>query len=686
LSGRPQCRADLRFVEQVYRGEQSYIVKDPVTQKYFRFRPVEALVLQSFDGRSFTEIAAALAVDGFRLTAGALEAFARKLAGMGLLERTLAERTTLEVERLRAERSRRRRRPLFRGELLRMRWSVGDPDTLLARTLPTLRWCFSPAFLAVSVVLFAAYFLVLAVKWNEFSAALAALYSPSALTLSTLAILWSTALPIIVIHELGHAYTCKYFGGEVHEMGFMLIYFEPAFYCNVNDAWSFPELRARLWVTAAGSWIQFVIASLAALVWWVAVPGTLVSEIALAAMIIGGATTILTNMNPLIPLDGYFALSDWLEIPNLRQRAFGYFTWAVKRHLLRLDVEEPPATDRERRVFIIYAALATCYIAGIFVFAAALMLGWARQAFGVVGFLVVGFLIFRAAWSPVVEWGRNAALSIRAHRAQWRQSPWRIRLLAGGAAVLLVLLLLPRWITVAGGFTAVPVRSLPLIAPDSGIVKQVYAREAARVRAGTPLVRIQNLALEQERVARARARDSVAAEETRARAQGREDEAERLAVERAALTARLDEYDARISVLVLRARTAGEVLTARPEQLLGRRVDSGDTLVIVGDADSLDLRIALTGAGATRVEPGSTVSLVPYSAVGHPVLGVVRSVSPIAESSHDMPGVEARVRVAAGGAWRVGVTGEARVRLRRSNLLGEIWWGVRQRVRPDILL
>jgi putative peptide zinc metalloprotease protein len=686
LSARPRYRADLRFVEQVYRGEQSYIVKDPVTQKYFRFRPVEALVLQSFDGRTFAEIATALAEEGFRLTAGALEAFARKLAGMGLLERTLTERTTLEVERLRAERSRRRRRPLFRGEVLRMRWSVGDPDGLLTRTLPWLRWCFSPVFLAVSVVLFAAYFWVLAVKWGEFSSAVAALYSPSALTLSTLVILWCTALPIIVIHELGHAYTCKYFGGEVHEMGFMLLYFEPAFYCNVNDAWTFPELRARLWVTAAGSWIQFVIASLAALVWWAAVSGTLVSEIALAAMIIGGVTTILTNMNPLIPLDGYFALSDWLEIPNLRQRASGYFTWAVKRYLLRLDVEEPPATDRERRVFIIYAGLATCYIAGIFVFASALMLGFARQLLGFVGALVVGLLIFRAAWSPIVEWWRNVALSIRAHRAQWQKSPWRIRALAAAVAVLLILLLFPRWITVAGGFIAVPVRSLPLIAPDSGIVKQVYAGEATRVTAGAPVIRIQNLALEQELVARARARDSVAAEETRARAQSREDEAQRLAVERAALTARVDQYDSRLSVLVLRARAAGEVLTARPEQLLGRRVDSGDTLVIVGDADSLDLRIALTGAGATRVQPGSTVSVLPYSAVERPILGVVRSVSPIAGSTPDMPGVEARVRVAAGGPWRVGVTGEARVRLRRSNLLGEIWWDVRQRVRPDILL
>src|SRR4029077_14367031 len=171
MSARPQHRADLKFVEQVYRGEESFIVKDPVTHKYFRFRPVEALVLQSFDGRPIGEIALALAEEGFRLSAGAIEGFARKLATMGLMERSLAERTTLEMERLRAERSRRRRRPLFRGELLRMRWSGGDPDSFLNRTIPSLRWCFTPGFVAASIALFALYFLILAATWTEFGAA-----------------------------------------------------------------------------------------------------------------------------------------------------------------------------------------------------------------------------------------------------------------------------------------------------------------------------------------------------------------------------------------------------------------------------------------------------------------------------------------------------------------------------------
>ena len=141
--------------------------------------------------------------------------------------------------------------------------------------------------------LFAVYFVVLAASWPDFTQALAQTSTRFSSRARDLAVLWLTGIVVIAIHELGHGYTCKYFGGQVHEIGAMLIYFEPAFFCNVNDAWTFPELRARLWVTAAGSWIQMVVASVAAIVWWAAAPGTLVSEVALAAVLIGGITTVL---------------------------------------------------------------------------------------------------------------------------------------------------------------------------------------------------------------------------------------------------------------------------------------------------------------------------------------------------------------------------------------------------------
>src|SRR5690606_20093060 len=148
-------------------------------------------------------------------------------------------------------------------------------------------------------LLFLAYLVVILLRWDDFSAGILALYTPSTFTASRLALILGTTVTIVAIHELGHGVTCKHFGGRVHEMGAMLIYFNPAFYCNVNDAWTFPERSARLWVTAAGSWIQLVIAGIAAIVWWGVVPGTVVSDVALTAVVMGGGITVLANANPL---------------------------------------------------------------------------------------------------------------------------------------------------------------------------------------------------------------------------------------------------------------------------------------------------------------------------------------------------------------------------------------------------
>src|SRR5574341_393828 len=218
---------------------------------------------------------------------------------------------------------------------------------------------------------------------------------------------------IIVVHELGHGFTCKYFGGQVHEMGAMLIYFQPAFYCNVNDAWTFPDLRARLWVTAAGSWIQLVLASLAALVWLAAAPGTIISRVALYTVVLGGVTTIVANANPLIALDGYYALSDYLEIPNLRQRALAHLAWLVKRYILRLEVPEPPATDRERKVFVVYAPLALAYSTSLLFLIVAALFGWVSRMAGAIGVLALAFAVWAGLRGAVGAWGRAALTSVR---------------------------------------------------------------------------------------------------------------------------------------------------------------------------------------------------------------------------------------------------------------------------------
>jgi putative peptide zinc metalloprotease protein len=683
VSGAPRLRADLAIVEQTYRGEQSFIVKDPKTRKYYRFRPVEVQVLQQFDGnRTADAVAAELSDAGMRLSAATVDKFAARLKTMGLLERTVGERSVLMMERLRAQRRQRLQGGAGSADIFRIRWSMGDPDAFMDRTIPYLRWMFTRGFLIASVLLFAVYLLVAALKWPDLSLALWRLYHLD-YSAGELFVLWATGTVIIVIHELGHGYTCKHFGGQVHEIGAMLLYFEPAFYCNVNDAWTFPDLSARLWVTAAGSWIQLVVASLGAVVWWAAAPDTLVSHVALGAVLIGGLTTVVMNANPLIPLDGYFALSDWLEVPNLRQRAFAHLGWLVRARVLRLELPMPPADQREQRIFLIYSLVAAWYIASIVLLVAGTVYGWLDRALGLAGGALFAAGLWWMARGAVRSAFRTLITAGREARARLAGRRLRDRIALGLAVVLLAGAVIPRPITVTGDFAVAPALAVALTAPDSGLVAEVYVREGTRVEPGMPLLQIRDLDLERAILSTERRADSLAARATAARAAGRPDETARLEAARGQDAARLAGMRIEQQALTVRAPAAGIVVSSRPEQLTGRWVALGERVLALGQPDSLEVRMGLSGAGASAVRVGQPARLVYHADGGTlrlPVAAVGQSSGPGAAT------LEARSGLTATGRWRPGMTGEASVALRQSNLWGALLWAARRRIRTDLLL
>jgi hypothetical protein len=686
MNRHPRLRSDLVIVEQTYRGERSYVVKDATSRKYFRFRALEVAVMQELDGhRSPAEIATALAADGIPIKPAAVENFARRLKEMGLVERSVAERSVLLLERLRADRRRRLKTTTsYRGSIFRMRWSIGDPDQMLERWLPRFRFMFTPRFIAVSIALFLIYALVCVSNWPVFADAISRLYTPSRYTVGMFATFYLTGLVIIAIHELGHAFACKYFGGRVHEMGAMLVYFEPAFYCNVNDSWTFPELRQRMWVTVAGSWIQMVLASVAAIIWWLTEPGTLINEIAIAAVLIGGITTVIANINPLIPLDGYYALSDYLEVPNLRQRAFGYLAWLIKHRVLGLEQPPPVATDREKRIFLIYGVLATLYITSLFGFIAGLIFGWLKGFLGALGVLLFAFSIWLLARGAIKRAFQLVIASIREHRARWKTASFRRKLFASAIGLVLVLVL-PWPHTVNGPFEAAGIRSLDLVAPESGVVDRVYAVEGTVAAAGAPIIRIRSSALEQRAVTLRRLRDSVAMLEVRARVRGNHGLARQHQSEAAEVAAELVGTEERMRSLTLRAPVHSAVVTPRMEELVGMGTVPGQPLTRLVQGDSLELRIELHGAGVSLVRPGQRVRIVSYANPDRPIESTVTSVATASDSTHS--NLEVRVRVPAlAGWWRPGVTGEAEVMLRRATVGQTLWWSLRSRIRRDLLL
>src|SRR5262249_42163194 len=124
-----------------------------------------------------------------------------------------------------------------------------------------------------------------------------------------IAVILLVTLTITALHEFAHGLACKHFGGDVREMGVLLIYYVlPGFYCNVTDIYRIGRKHQRLWVIFAGIYWQLVVSTLGGLFWLIATPYTFFADLALLVFI-GGSFNILINCNPLIKLDGYLPLS-----------------------------------------------------------------------------------------------------------------------------------------------------------------------------------------------------------------------------------------------------------------------------------------------------------------------------------------------------------------------------------------
>jgi putative peptide zinc metalloprotease protein len=341
----PKLRKDLIFSRQQAAGETCFVVKDPVRGNYFRFREAERFIIEQFDGETSLETIQQRAEEEFRATLPmeTLRGFVLNLSKTGFLETGKQEETP----------SRSRGKQRVRGNLLYLRFQAFDPDRLFTRLAKKVWFFHTPYFVIFSATLILAAMGVAITHWSEISQDVDRLYQVSAIPLIVL-----TMFVVVAAHEFGHGLTCKHFGGEVHEVGFMLIYFQPAFYCNVSDAWLFPEKSRRLWVGFAGPFFELFLWAIATFLWLITNVDTAINFISLIVMASSGVKTLL-NFNPLIKLDGYYLLSDYLEMPNLRRRAFRYIGDGIKRlsGMAIGEVESP--TPRERRIYLIYGLIAT---------------------------------------------------------------------------------------------------------------------------------------------------------------------------------------------------------------------------------------------------------------------------------------------------------------------------------------
>jgi putative peptide zinc metalloprotease protein len=200
---------------------------------------------------------------------------------------------------------------------------IWDPDRFLCRWMPVVRPLLSKIGAIVWLIVVMAAVVAIVPRWEDVAKAARNSIAPG-----NWLWLWAVFVGIKFIHECGHAFACRRFGGEVHEMGIMFLVFIPTPYVDASTAWAFPSRWARMFVGAAGMIVELFVASILAFVWLNTNSNELINQLAYNAMLIASVSTIVFNANPLLRYDGYYMLSDFLEIPNLQRKSTEYILGA----------------------------------------------------------------------------------------------------------------------------------------------------------------------------------------------------------------------------------------------------------------------------------------------------------------------------------------------------------------------
>jgi putative peptide zinc metalloprotease protein len=312
-------RPDLQITESRFQQVRSWMVKDPVSLKYHRLQDPEVTVLNMLDGKTSLRDIQEKLQQRYPTKITRLSDLQYLLSTFHRSGLVLAEASGQGTQMLRRRRQTVQQKWMQRlSNILAIRLPGFDPDRILTWLHPRIGWIFEPWAVWCWLLLAGAAGILLLVNIEEFRGKLPAFYQFFQLG----NFVWLALVMAVtkIVHEFGHGLSCKHFGGECHEIGILFLVFTPAMYCDTSDSWTLPNKWHRIFIGAAGMYVEVAMASIATFVWWYTQPG-LVHFMALNVMFVSSVSTIVFNANPLLRYDGYYILADLLEIPNLAQKS-----------------------------------------------------------------------------------------------------------------------------------------------------------------------------------------------------------------------------------------------------------------------------------------------------------------------------------------------------------------------------
>ncbi|MBT8446492.1 MAG: peptidase M50, partial [Gammaproteobacteria bacterium] len=454
---RPALRPHIEIHPHRYRDVDWYLMSDPLSGRHHRFTPAAYQLIGLFDGRRTVDQIWEQVSDQLGDDAPTQQETIQLLTRLHAAD-ALHSNITPDAAELfeRGQQHRRAQRLRQFGNPLAMRFPLLDPERFLERTAGLTDFVFTRWFAALWMTGLLAAAVVAAQHWTDLTADLAG----RVLAPANLVLLWVLYPLVKLAHELGHAYATRRFGGEVHEIGIMMLVLMPVPYVDASSATAFVDKRHRMLVAAAGILVELALAALALVVWLNVEPG-IVRDAAFDVMLIGGVSTLLFNGNPLLKFDGYYVLADAIEMPNLATRANGYIGYLVERYLFAVPDSISPAAEFSERAWLVAYGVAAFLYRMVISFTIALFVAGK--------FFFIGVLL--ALWSMAMMLVWPLAKRLRYLAASPKLARRRPRALAiTGLAVVLVAGLV--------GFVPVPSRTVA-----QGVV---WLPPDARVRAAAP--------------------------------------------------------------------------------------------------------------------------------------------------------------------------------------------------------
>ncbi len=611
----PKLRSDLIFRPQQVAGQTVYILEDPLQTKFYRLGRSEYLVLASLDGNSSW---------ADTLTSGCQwlgdpplsEPQARKIlswaAQNDLLE--VGEQSATSCSSSQAAAAPKRRTgsnsPIF------FRIPLGSPEAWIARCYPYLAWIYCKWATVVGVSIVALGLVAVAQRWDRLAESTSAIFSPT----GQLSLLVAWVL-LKVIHELSHGLVCHRYGGTVRETGLQFILMLPIAYVDVTSAWRIRSRLQRLHISAAGMQLELYVAGLAALIWSATSPG-IMNQFCANLVLMAGVTTLLFNANPLMRFDGYYILTDLLEMPNLAVTAHSWLRGWARRFFLGLPRDSELKLDSRAVLIRTYAILAFVWrlfvCAGLIVAAATMWHG--------AGVVLAAFAVITWYGTPLLRLIRLlSARSVQAVAMRYRMATTLTAIgIVGGIA--LVCLPWPGAQRVVGIVDYEPLAVVR--SKTDGFVEEMFVRSGDSVRQGQMLARLRNDILLRDHAIQ---KTKLAATRLRIRSLLGQRKLAALAAERQQLAAfekQLAELTEQVEGLTLRAPVNGHVVSRNLDSQLGVFLHQGESLLQIGNEAQKSIAFSIPQSDMTALHTSHNIPVHMSLATGGRFSGRIESIQP----------------------------------------------------------